>query len=846
MRRRWTCLTTKGRLRTMSVVTNLNRYMNMRTISALPLALACLMTACSFGKGATPEATPNKDNIIYVTATPRDLQAQAAPTSLPTDAPPTPQPAATIEPALLLQLGDQFMRDGYLEDAAGIYRTLLNYGEAVGADYRALAAFRLGKVALRDGYFQQALDAFNLLIREYPGSVQSPQSYLMRGDAHMGVSNWTMAISDFEHYLAARSGLIDSYVYERIADAQIALGQTDLALQNYEKATAAKRSTVPLLILREKLAGIYISLSRAREAVSQYDAILSVARNVPYRANISFSAAQALLDAGLTDAGLNRMRGVFESYAGTATSYDALIILEAAGIQYDGLTRGKSAFYAGDYQGAIDAFNAFTTSQLLEAIPAELQILLGRAYRQIGNADAAMVAFQTIVDQYPQDPLFGDALLERGRTRFLAGEIPAAIEIYLSIADNYDYLGDAAGEALWRAGYLYGTSGDTGLSRQVFTRLADAYPNHELTTNGLFIAASAAVRDEAWSIAENLYGRIASLTDGADQAAAYLWVGRLAAMRGNQQAANEAFDLAVAAAPDSYFAARADDFRIARQPFDPPSSYEFSFDINAEVQHAEAWLRQVFALEEEGDLWRMTEELNSDPHLVRGRELFAVGAFDEASVEFEDLAEALRESGDALGSYRLAIHLRGLGAYRESIIAAADVIIASNTGTLQAPRFLARLRFPDYYVDLVRREGEARDIDPLLMLSLIRQESLFDTAATAAAGEKGLMQVIPSTAKYIAERLDWADYQHSDLFRPHAGIAFGAYYIDEQLDLFDQNAVVALAAYNAGPGRAYQWNELSGGDPDLFMTTITIDSTRKYVQFIYRNYNIYRELYGAN
>ncbi len=846
MRRRETGLSVKGRRYTMSAVRCFHRIMNIQSFRALPLVLACLISACSFGKSSRPEATPNKDNIIFVTATPHNLQAQSAPTTLATDAPPSPQPQATIEPALLLQLGDQFMRDGYLEDAAGIYNTLLDYGEAVGADFRAPAAFRLGKVALRAGFFQQAFDAFDLLITEFPNSVYRSQAYLLRGDAQLGASNWTTAIADFEEYLAARPGLIDSYVYERIADARIALGQTDLALQNYEKAIAAKRSKVPLLILREKLAGIYISLSRATEAVAQYDAILSVARNVPYRANISFSAAQALLDADLADEGLNRMRGVFENYAGTATAYEALKILEAAGVQYDGLARGRSAFYAGDYQTAIDAFNAFTTSQQLEAIPAQLHLLLGRAYRQIGNADAAMIAFQTIVDQYPQDPLFGDALLERGRTRFLAGDIPAAIEIYLSVADNFAYLADAAGEALWRAGYLYGTNGDASLSRQVFTRLADAYPGHELTTNGLFIAASAAVRDEAWSIAENLYGRIAALTGGDDQAAAYLWVGRLAARQGNQQAANEAFDLAVAAAPDSYFAARAGDFRIGRQPFGPPPAYNFSFDINAEVQHAEAWLRQVFALEEAGDLWRMTEELNSDPHLVRGRELFAVGAFDEAAIEFEDLAEALRESGDALGSYRLAIHLRGLGAFRESIIAAADVIIASKTGTLGAPPFLARLRFPDYYIDLLRREGEARDVDPLLMLSLIRQESLFDTNATAAAGEKGLMQVIPSTAKYIAERLDWQDYQHSDLFRPYAGIAFGAYYIDEQLDFFDQNAVVALAAYNAGPGRAYEWNELSGGDPDLFMTTITIDSTRKYVQYIYRNYNIYRELYGAN
>ena len=315
--------------------------------------------------------------------------------------------------------------------------------------------------------------------------------------------------------------------------------------------------------------------------------------------------------------------------------------------------------------------------------------------------------------------------------------------------------------------------------------------------------------------------------------------------RGDQDVASEAFELAVAAAPDSYFAARARDFRIGRKPFDPPQAYQFSFDINAEVQHAESWLRENFSLEESGDLWRLSQELSSDPRLIRGHELLSVGAFGEASVEFEDLADSQRDEGDVLGSYRLAIHLRGLGVYRESIIAAADVILASKMGTLQVPRFIARLRFPDYYIDIIRQAAGGRGIDPLLMLSLIRQESLFNTHATAAAGEKGLMQVIPSTAKYIADRLEWRDYQHSDLFRPYAGVAFGAYYIDEQLELFDQNAIVALAAYNAGPGRAYQWNELAGGDPDLFMTTITINSTRKYVQYIYRNYNIYRELYGS-
>lgn len=818
----------------------------MARLYALLLVLCLGANACNVRQVDNSLPTPDENNIIYVTATPLPAIAQVAPTDIPADTPTVPPPTPTIEPGRLMQSADDFVRNGYLEEAAEEYESLLEFGDALPSADRAQAALRLGQASLRAGYFQRALNALSLFINEFPGHGQIAQAYFLRGDAHLGVLQWAAAISDLQRYLSLRPGLIDSYVYERIADAQIALGHIDAALQNYQRAINAKRSLVPLLILREKLAQIYLGLERHTDAVAQYDAILAVARNTPYRASISFTAANAALAGGALAAGVERMRAVVDNYAGTATVWKALDVLSQHGVAYDGLQRGRAAYIAGDYQAAIAAFNQFTTSHEIAAIPADLFLSLGRAYRQIGNSDAATIAFQTVIDLFPSDPLFGDALLERGRTRFLAGDSPAAIQIYLNVADTYPLLERTAGEALWRAGYLYGTAGETSLSRQIFMRLADKYPLHELTTSGLFIAASAAVNDQEWTVAENLYARIASLAKGEDQAAAYLWMGRIAQKLGDDKRAHEAFDLAVGAAPDSYFAARSADFRLGILPFQPPAAWHYEFDVVSARSEADKWLGETFAIEEPGELWPLSEALTSDPRMIRGRELLAVGAFAEAASEFEDLLDEARDNGDVLSSYRLAIALRELGMYRESIIAAADVIIASGQGTLNVPSLLARMRFPAYYIDVIQPAAAARGIDPSLMLALIRQESLFNTFATAAAGEKGLMQVIPPTAQYIAEQLNWPNYQHSDLFRPYAGIAFGAYYIDEQLELFDQNVIAALAAYNAGPGRAYDWNLLSGGDPDLFMTTITIDSTRHYVRFIYRNYNLYRALYGVD
>src|SRR5690606_18033696 len=134
---------------------------------------------------------------------------------------------------------------------------------------------------------------------------------------YMGLADWNAAIADFREYLRLRPGVLDSYAYERIADAQIALGQTGEALSSYEQAAGAERSLVPSLALREKIARIQLSQGNTNAAVTQYDAILAVAENAPYKAQIEFAAAQALLDRGDINNALMRMQRIFNNYPDT-------------------------------------------------------------------------------------------------------------------------------------------------------------------------------------------------------------------------------------------------------------------------------------------------------------------------------------------------------------------------------------------------------------------------------------------------------------------------------------------------------------------------------------------------
>jgi soluble lytic murein transglycosylase len=309
---------------------------------------------------------------------------------------------------------------------------------------------------------------------------------------------------------------------------------------------------------------------------------------------------------------------------------------------------------------------------------------------------------------------------------------------------------------------------------------------------------------------------------------------------------------AAALPPDSYYAIRAADLVSAVLPFERPASIVWPegevsppepWPRSADQEEAEAWLREWLGLDPELEVSAPSFAITADPRWERGRRLWALGLAQEAKVELNGLRYDL--SWDALASYQLALAFRDIGLYRSSILAASTVIRHSPANTpLEAPPFLARLAYPAYYRGLVEAAASEHDLDPLLLLAMIRQESLFESFARSWAAAQGLMQVIPTTGEYIASQLDWPDYRNESLYLPFVSIPFGAYYIAAQLEAFDGNTTVALSAYNAGPGNAFRWYQLAPDNQDLYLEIITLSEPRRYIRSIYTHYTYYRVLYG--
>jgi len=524
----------------------------------------------------------------------------------------------------------------------------------------------------------------------------------------------------------------------------------------------------------------------------------------------------------------------------TPAAYHAMLAYLANGGSVDSYLHGRISYAAGDWNDAIAALFAYTTATPASKVDPAALVMLGRAYRQVGNAAAAATAFQAVVDQFPNTPAFGDAWLEQGRSLLLNKQTQDAIAKYKALAQNYPKVGQGA-EAMWRAGYLYSTLGDTESELATYEILGNNYKGTDWAMQGLFQGGMDSYNKGDMARAQRFFYLLGTTGKGSMQAAGYFWLGRLYQISNQPDFARTAYSSAAQADPTGYYGLRGADILAGQGPFTPPPALDLVFDDAAHIAEAETWMRTTFKITQTGSLQTISPAIAAA--VARGDELELVGLGQASRDEFE--AQRLASQNDPLTLYELTAHLYNIGLNKESIYCAADLIDMAKITTDQAPKYIAALRFPTGYSDLVIPAAQKNAIDPLLIFSLIRQESVFEGEATSYAAAQGLMQIIPDTGAYIARKLNWPNYQNSDIYKPYINVQFGVYYLREQLDTFDNNVPASLAAYNAGPGYSSQWYKSSNGDPDLFLQAISLDETRAYVRRIYEQYGMYKRIYAA-
>ena len=155
------------------------------------------------------------------------------------------------------------------------------------------------------------------------------------------------------------------------------------------------------------------------------------------------------------------------------------------------------------------------------------------------------------------------------------------------------------------------------------------------------------------------------------------------------------------------------------------------------------------------------------------------------------------------------------------------------------------LRFPTPFQKIVNKEAYTRNISPFIMMSLMRQESRFKQKIMSSAGAIGLMQLMPSTARSVAKKINVKSVSRKSLTNPRINIMLGSEYLKHLFSQFDNSALLTTASYNAGPSRSKKWKkslitEISGA---AFAESIPFDETREYVKSVLSGAVMYSRLY---
>ena len=157
------------------------------------------------------------------------------------------------------------------------------------------------------------------------------------------------------------------------------------------------------------------------------------------------------------------------------------------------------------------------------------------------------------------------------------------------------------------------------------------------------------------------------------------------------------------------------------------------------------------------------------------------------------------------------------------------------------------LALPLNHATTIRRQAADKHLDPALVAGVIYAESKFDESgdSTSSAGALGLMQLLPSTAHFIADRSGGTAFTTKDLSTPEINIAYGSWYLRYLLDRYGGDEVLALAAYNGGMGNVDRWVADAGARGErLDVADIPFPETQAYVQRVLDARREYRRTYA--
>lgn len=414
---------------------------------------------------------------------------------------------------------------------------------------------------------------------------------------------------------------------------------------------------------------------------------------------------------------------------------------------------------------------------------------------------------------------------------------------YQDILDIYDSLPDSAPDSLLARAALYRARALRALNRPpqeyflAYLEFSSDYPTHPTAGEAGYIAAKYYDGECNWSTAADAY--LASLQAGYTDTRVYWRGGFCHYMCGRGIVGDSLWEVGVDLYPHS---AWSDEMLYWRARYAGKcGNSTLSAELLERTAEEHPW--EFYGLLAARRLGRTFLDIEYTEVVLHSSDIVTSIALDMMKHGYGTMARSMllnTRMGD-IGLRASMLSLMGEHQSALTLLRLFDVELRSQ-GENILPDSLLCFYFPAPYRTLVEDVTEDMYFDAELLTGLMRQESYFNRWAGSPVGARGLIQLMPGTAGDIARWYGLTPLSGSDFYVPENSILFGAYYLNRQYQRFDNNAIIALAAYNAGPGNAARWYDTNGydpADPELFIERITFIETRGYVKHVLANSWIY-------
>ncbi|HEU4346126.1 MAG TPA: transglycosylase SLT domain-containing protein [Candidatus Binatia bacterium] len=439
---------------------------------------------------------------------------------------------------------------------------------------------------------------------------------------------------------------------------------------------------------------------------------------------------------------------------------------------------------------------------------------LADLHMAVRKRNEAIPFLKAIVGASPASPEAAKALYQLGQILWNRHENVPALSYFKQVMDRHPTSAYAA-RSQFAAADIHEALGKKDQAIALYSAIPIRFPGTQPADDALWRLGWLHYRAGDLSRACATFRTLAGqATQSAVRTAGLYWQGRCAEKAGDTELAKELYREVHTSGGESYYqplAARA----LARLGLvvneSPVSSGESVHDGDPPVSAAAAF------------------------HLSRARALTEISLHQLAVTELDEI-NRIAGSQARVRALLMREYFRNR-AYNRSLALANQ--LSDDSGEKN------KYRFPLAYWETIQRKAQERNLDPYLVVALIRQESLFDAGARSPAFALGLMQLLPSTATNVAKQLGLPPPSNEDLFEPELNLTLGTQYLKDLLKRYSNNWFKAIAAYNAGERAVDRWEkEIATDDMEEFVERIPYLETRSYVKLVMRNHRVYQRLYN--